>query len=83
MSVPAVGDRAESHVVVAGHRQAGACNPRDSSRQQWFPAARKQTAERIADELHAGTRRMRCPYCQRLVRASLVEVRPFEYEEKE
>lgn len=67
----------ETHIVIAGHRRALSCNPADAARQQWFPAASEEDANRIAQQLRSGRRKMRCPWCERLVKASTVEVRPF------
>lgn len=60
--------------VIAGHSGSG-CDPADTRCQQWFPARSPRHAAAIVRDLRSGVLKMRCPWCERVVRASYVTVR--------
>lgn len=65
---------ATEYPVIAGHRRYGSCDPEDVQRQQWFVCSSAASADALARELRSGAQKMRCPYCNRKVRASMVRM---------
>ena len=65
----------EELIVVAGHNRHPSCNPYDSRFQQWFPALSRRHAEALAADLRDGTLKMRCPACEKNVRAYYIDIR--------
>lgn len=44
----------ETHIVVAGHRKAGSCDPTDPRRQQWVPAWSESHGNGMAAAFRSG-----------------------------